>query len=102
MDETGPGSCPVADFFMCDDGSSAYINRSSDEEWTKLAQVLVQLPRLFVTAGLNFQIVLPMSYLRHISGSCWLRMTSNAWIFLISAINFQIMLTGSHFQVRSG
>ena len=29
-------------------------------------------------------------------------MTSNVWIFLISAINFQTTITGSHFQVRSG
>jgi len=87
---------------MGDEGTFAYINRVSDGEWTKQATVLAQMPRIFVIVGSNFQIILPRCYLRHVSGSFWLTMASNASIFLISAINFRITLTGSHFQVRSG
>jgi len=99
MGKTVSGSCPVTDFFMCDEGPFAYINRVSDGEWTKLAQVLAQMSRIFVIAGFSDYPTKELS--RHVSGSYWLRMTSNAWIFLISAINFQITLTGSQFQVRS-
>ena len=98
MDETGSGSW----YFMCDDGPSAYINSFFGWGVDKTGLFLSKCLAFFVIEWSNFQIILPRSYLRHVSGSYWLRMTSYAWIFLLSAINFKIALTGSHFQVRIG